>query len=194
MRKSEIKRKTNETDIALSLNLDGEGKYNIKTQVPFLNHMLELFSKHSLIDLTLSAKGDVDIDAHHTVEDIGIVLGTAMLDALGDKKSITRYGSFMIPMDEVLSLVALDISNRPYFVYDVPVDKLKVGTFDSELIKEFFQAFAFNAKINLHIKTFYGDNVHHIFESIFKAFARAIRQAVSLDSRNKGLPTTKGML
>ena len=194
MRQAELARKTNETDIFVSMNLDGEGKYNIQTDVPFLNHMLELFSKHSLIDLTIKATGDVDIDDHHTVEDIGIVMGTVFNKALGDKKSINRYGFFMLPMDEVLSLTALDISNRPYLVYQVPIDKLKVGTFDSELIKEFFQAFAFNAKINLHIKTFYGDNIHHIFESIFKSFARSIRAAVTLDERNSGLPTTKGML
>ena len=194
MRKAELSRKTNETDIIVSMNLDGEGKYDVQTDVPFLNHMLELFSKHSLIDLTVKAKGDVEIDGHHTVEDIGIVMGQVFLNALGDKKSIRRYGFFVLPMDEVLSLVALDISNRPYLVYDVPVEKLKVGTFDSELIKEFFQAFAFNAKINLHIKSFYGDNVHHVFESVFKAFARALRDAVTLDDKIKGIPTTKGML
>ncbi len=193
-RKCALARKTKETDISLSVNLDGQGLYRIRTQIPFFSHMLELFSHHSLIDLDVNASGDVEVDGHHLVEDVGIVLGQAFSKALGDMKSIRRYGSAYAPMDESLSLVAIDLCNRPFLVYDVKVNKVKTGNFDAELVKEFFQAFSSNAKISLHINNLYGDNTHHIFESVFKAFALALRDAVSHDARRIGLPTTKDLL
>ncbi len=193
-RKFSLSRKTKETDVALSLDLDGNGTHDIRTQIPFFSHMLDLFSKHSLIDLKIMAKGDIEVDGHHTVEDVGIVLGQAFATALGDMRSIRRYGKSILPMDEALTLVAIDICNRPYLVYDVKVRKIISDNFDGELVKEFFQAFISNARVSLHIKNFYGDNMHHIFESVFKAFAVAIREAVSLDPRVTGLPTTKDLL
>jgi imidazoleglycerol-phosphate dehydratase len=193
-RTASLARKTKETDIMLSLNLDGDGTYSIDSQIPFFSHMLELFSKHSLIDLHVRAKGDIEVDGHHSVEDIGIVFGQAFAKALGDMKSIRRYGTAFAPMDESLSMASVDLCNRPYLVYDVKVRKVKTGNFDAELVKEFFQAFSSNARITLHLRNFYGDNTHHVFESLFKAFALALRQAVSFDDRRKGLPTTKDLL
>lgn len=193
-RTATLARQTKETDITLALNLDGDGTYKINSQIPFFSHMLELFSRHSLIDLEVNAKGDIEVDGHHSVEDVGIVFGQAFAKALGDMKSIRRYGTAYAPMDESLSMVSLDLCNRPYLVYDVKVRKVKTGSFDAELVKEFFQAFSSNARITLHIRNFYGDNTHHVFESVFKAFAMALRQAVSFDGRRTGLPTTKDLL
>lgn len=193
-RKAQISRKTGETDIKLAINLDGSGKSNIDTGVGFLNHMLELFAKHGLFDLEVGAKGDLHVDAHHTVEDVGIVLGQAIKEALGDKKSIKRYGSCFVPMDESLALVALDLSGRPFLVFDVNLPAEKLGNMETELVEEFFRAVAFNAGMNLHIKLFYGSNTHHIVEAIFKAFGRALDQAVMIDERIEGVMSTKGLL
>ena len=193
-RKSEIKRKTNETDISLSMNIDGTGKGDINTGVGFFDHMLSLFARHGLFDLKVMAKGDLDVDAHHTVEDVGIVLGQAIKEALGDKKSIKRYGSSFVPMDEALALVALDLSGRPYLVFDARFENQKLGNMDTELVEEFFRAVANNAGINLHIKVFYGSNTHHIIEAIFNAFGRALDEASGIDNRIEGVMSTKGML
>ena len=193
-RKSEIKRKTNETDISLSMNIDGTGKGDINTGVGFFDHMLSLFARHGLFDLKVMAKGDLDVDAPHTVEDVGIVLGQAIKEALGDKKSIKRYGSSFVPMDEALALVALDLSGRPYLVFDARFENQKLGNMDTELVEEFFRAVANNAGINLHIKVFYGSNTHHIIEAIFKAFGRALDEASGIDNRIEGVMSTKGML
>jgi len=193
-RKSEIKRKTNETDISLSMNIDGTGKGDINTGVGFFDHMFSLFARHGLFDLKVMAKGDLDVDAHHTVEDVGIVLGQAIKEALGDKKSIKRYGSSFVPMDEALALVALDLSGRPYLVFDARFENQKLGNMDTELVEEFFRAVANNAGINLHIKVFYGSNTHHIIEAIFKAFGRALDEASGIDNRIEGVMSTKGML
>jgi imidazoleglycerol-phosphate dehydratase len=195
MRKTRIERKTKETDISLDLNLDGNGTYSIKSSIPFLDHMLSLMCKHGLLDLRLKAKGDIDIDFHHTVEDIGIVLGRAVKQALGDMKGISRYGQASVPMDEALASISLDISGRPYLVYNVPLPKKsRLKDFDPDLVEDFLQAFASNSSITLHVIVPYGRNIHHIIEAIFKALGRALRQAVSLDPRMKGLPTTKGKL
>lgn len=191
MRKESISRKTKETDIQLKLNIDGTGKNQINTGVGFFDHMLELFSHHSKFDLEVACNGDVKVDGHHSIEDIGIVLGKAFDAAIGDKKGIARYASVFVPMDESLALVSLDISGRPYLVYDVDIDG-KTGSFDNELAEEFFQAFAFNAKITLHIKLLYGQNNHHKLESIFKALARALNQAVQIVSDE--IPSSKGIL
>jgi len=193
-RKAQISRKTGETDIKLTVNLDGSGKSNINTGVGFLDHMLDLFTRHGLFDLEVSAKGDLHVDAHHTVEDVGIVLGQAIKEAFGDKKSIRRYGSCFVPMDESLALVALDLSGRPFLVFDVNLPAQKLGIMETELIEEFFRAVAFNAGMNLHIKLFYGNNTHHIIEAIFKAFGRALDQAVFIDDRIEGVMSTKGLL
>ncbi len=193
-RKSQISRKTGETDINLILKLDGSGKSNIDTGVGFLDHMLDLFTRHGLFDLEVSAKGDIHVDAHHTVEDVGIVLGQALKEALGDKKSIKRYGSCFVPMDEALALVAMDLSGRPFLVFDACLPSQKLGTMETELVEEFFRAVAFNAGMNLHIKLFYGNNTHHIIEAIFKAFGRALDQAVLIDDRIEGVMSTKGSL
>jgi imidazoleglycerol-phosphate dehydratase len=195
-RTAKIVRNTNETQIILSLNLDGTGKSSIKTPVGFLNHMLDLFSKHSLIDLKIDAKGDMQIDEHHTVEDIGIVIGKTLKKAIGDKKGINRYGTMILPMDEVLALVSLDFSGRYAFVFDVDFTSEKVGDLSTELVYDFFDAIAQNAKLNLHIKLLnQGRNNHHKIEGIFKAFAKALRFAVEVDSRAKDeLPSTKGLL
>lgn len=193
-RKSQISRKTGETDINLSLKLDGSGKSNIDTGVGFLDHMLDLFTRHGLFDLEVSAKGDIHVDAHHTVEDVGIVLGQALKEALGDKKSIKRYGSCFVPMDEALALVAMDLSGRPFLVFDACLPTQKLGTMETELVEEFFRAVAFNAGMNLHIKLFYGNNTHHIIEAIYKAFGRALDQAVLIDDRIEGVMSTKGSL
>ncbi|MCL2760516.1 MAG: imidazoleglycerol-phosphate dehydratase HisB [Desulfuromonadales bacterium] len=193
-RTASIERVTKETSIKLSINLDGTGKGDISTPVPFLNHMLDLFARHGLFDLTLQAKGDIDIDFHHTVEDIGIVLGNAVKEALGNKEGIKRYGKATVPMDEALANVALDLSGRPYLVYNVNLPKVKVGEFDVELAKEFFQAFSNNLGANLHINVMYGDNVHHILEACFKATARALDMATQLDQRITGVMSTKGLI
>ncbi|MGE0157428.1 MAG: imidazoleglycerol-phosphate dehydratase HisB, partial [Geobacter sp.] len=192
-RSADLERSTAETRIKLSLNLDGSGKADIKSSVAFLDHMLNLFARHGLFDLAVEANGDIDIDYHHTVEDIGIVLGTAVRQALGDKQGIRRYGFARVPMDETLAEVTLDISGRPYLVYQVELPKVKVGDFDTELAREFFQAFANNCGCNLHISLLYGDNVHHIIEACFKAFARALDDATRLDQRVSGVLSTKGV-
>jgi len=196
MRRSEITRNTEETRIRLSIDLDGSGKSRIDTPIGFLNHMLELFSRQSLIDLDLEAGGDIAVDEHHTVEDIGIVLGEAMLKAIGDKKGINRYGTMILPMDEVLALVSLDFSGRSVFVMDADFDREKVGDLATELVYDFFSAFTQNAMINLHIRLMdKGRNDHHRIEAIFKAFGRAVRQAVSIDERIAGeIPSSKGVL
>lgn len=193
-RTASVKRKTSETEIEVDLNLDGEGKYDISTKSPFLDHMLAQLAKHGLFDLKIKAKGDIDIDFHHTVEDVGIVLGETFKKALKDKKGIRRFGSAYIPLDEALALVVVDIAGRPYFVYDVNLPKEKVGDFDVELVEEFFQAFANNCGVTLHIRLICGNNLHHIIEAIFKAFAKAMDQGSSTDDRIKGVPSTKGSL
>jgi len=193
-RKASIERVTKETQIRLSLNLDGKGKAKICTSVPFLDHMLDLFTRHGLFDMEVEAKGDIDIDFHHTVEDIGIVLGQAFREALGDKKGIHRYGQASVPMDETLAAVAIDLSGRPYLVYNVRIPKVKIGEFDVELVREFFQAFVNNCGANLHVNVMYGENVHHILEACFKAAARALDQATRVDPRIEGVLSTKGKL
>ncbi|WP_027340844.1 imidazoleglycerol-phosphate dehydratase HisB [Halonatronum saccharophilum] len=193
-RKVKKYRKTGETEIDLELNLDGSGTTYIDTPVPFLNHMLNLFAKHGLFDLKLEAKGDVEIDDHHTVEDIGIVLGQAIKEAIGDKIGIKRYGSKFIPMDEALLHTVLDLGGRYYLNFSVDGLKDRVGEFDTELVKEFFIAVAFNGEMNLHIRKVEGENTHHIIEGIFKAFGRALDEAVTIDNRISGVMSTKGKL
>ncbi len=193
-RSAQIERNTNETQIKLQLEVDGEGKANINTPVPFLNHMLDLWTKHGVFDLTLAATGDVEIDDHHTTEDIGICLGIALKDALGDKKGIKRYGNSFVPMDETLAQVVVDLSNRPHLEFRAQMPTAKVGTFDTELVHEFLWKFALEARINLHVIVHYGTNTHHIIEAIFKALARALDEATTVDPRIKGVPSTKGML
>jgi imidazoleglycerol-phosphate dehydratase len=195
MRIAKVNRKTKETSIEAEVNLDGEGIYKIDTGIGFLNHMLEQLSKHSLVDINLKAKGDLHIDLHHTTEDSGIVIGEAIAKALGDKKGIKRYAHAYIPMDETLSRVSLDISNRPYLVWNVKLKVEKLGEMDTELFKEWFQAFSQSAGITLHIENIYGDNSHHIIESCFKGLARALRLALEKDARvGDSLPSTKGIL
>lgn len=193
-RKAEISRKTNETEVTLGICLDGTGKSEIHTGIGFLDHMLELFSRHGLFDLTVKARGDLAVDAHHTVEDIGIVLGSALKEAMGDKKSIKRYGASYVPMDEALAMVALDLSGRPFLVFEARFTSEKVGEMQTELVEEFFRAVAHNAGINLHIKVFYGSNNHHIIEAVFKAFGRALDEATRKDDRIEGVLSTKGNL
>lgn len=193
-RKSEIRRKTKETDINLSFCVDGSGNANVNTGIGFFNHMLDLFSKHGLFDLEVYAKGDLDVDAHHTVEDVGIVFGQAIKEALGDKKSIKRYGTTFVPMDEALAMVALDLSGRPFLVFEASFENSRVGDMDTELIEEFFRAVAFNAGMNLHIKVLYGKNTHHMIEAVFKAFGRALDEAARIDDRIYGVMSTKGIL
>lgn len=195
MRKSEIKRKTAETDICLKLCLDGEGKSKIDTGCGFLNHMLTLFASHGRFDLEVSCNGDVEVDYHHSVEDIGICLGQALKEALGDCKGIKRYGSIMLPMDETLVLCALDVSGRAYLACGLDIPNEKIGDFDSELVEEFFLGFTRHAGVTLHLKKLDGRNSHHIAEGAFKAFARALRMAVEIDSANaQSVPSTKGVL
>ena len=195
MRIAKVNRKTKETSIEAEVNLDGKGIYKIETGIGFLNHMLEQLSKHSLVDINLKAKGDLHIDLHHTTEDSGIVIGEAIVKALGDKKGIKRYAHAYIPMDETLSRVSLDISNRPYLVWNVKLKVEKLGEMDTELFKEWFQAFSQSAGITLHIDNIYGDNSHHIIESCFKGLARALRLALEKDARvGDSLPSTKGIL
>jgi len=195
MRKASVKRKTGETEIAVAVDLDGTGACRIATGVGFFDHMLELFGRHSLIDLDVEAKGDLHVDFHHTVEDTGIALGQAVAKALGDKKGIRRYASLDMPMDETLTRVALDISGRPFLVFRTSFSQSKIGEFDTELVREWFQAFAIQSGVTLHVETLYGDNNHHIAESCFKGLARALRSAVEIDPRQEGrIPSTKGSL
>ena len=195
MRAARVSRRTNETDVSVSLALDGSGQATIATGVGFLDHMLELLARHALFDLDLSVTGDLHVDQYHTTEDAGIALGQAFAQALGDKMGIARYASVHLPMDETLSRIALDISGRPFLVFRTAFPTEKVGGFDTELVREFFQAFAMNGGVTLHVETFYGDNSHHIAESCFKGLARALRAAVTLDPREGGrVPSTKGSL
>ena len=193
-RTAAIERITKETRIKLSIDLDGTGQGKICTSVPFLDHMLDLFARHGLFDLMVEAQGDIDIDCHHTVEDIGIVLGQAMKEALGDKKGIRRYGQASLPMDETLAEVVTDLSGRPFLVYNVDLPKVKIGDFDVELGREFFQAFVNNLGANLHINVKYGDNVHHVLEACFKGAAKALDMATQVDQRIEGVLSTKGKL
>ena len=193
-RTSVIKRKTGETSISLSLNIDGKGKSSVNTGIPFFDHMLTLFAKHGLFDLKLTAKGDIKVDYHHTVEDVGICLGQAFKEALGDKKGIVRYGESKVPMDEALAEVIIDISGRPHLTYNVPFEKTKFIDFDVEVVKEFFEAFVLNAGITVHINMIRDGNMHHIIEAIFKAFAVTLSKAYAIDPRKKGVPSTKGVL
>lgn len=193
-RLAEVVRKTGETEIKLKLGLDGEGSSQINTGIGFFDHMLTLFSKHGLFDMTLEAKGDLGVDCHHTVEDIGIVLGQAFKEALGDKRSVKRYGTSQVPMDEALVMVSVDLSGRPYLVYNCSLKAEQVGCMDTEIFEEFFRAFAFNAGINLHINLLYGSNTHHIIEAVFKALGRAMDEASRLDERITGVLSTKGTL
>ncbi|MED4719223.1 imidazoleglycerol-phosphate dehydratase HisB [Bacillus atrophaeus] len=194
MRKAERARKTNETDIELAFGIDGEGQSDIKTDVPFMTHMLDLFTKHGQFDLSINAKGDVDIDDHHTTEDIGICLGQALLESLGDKKGIKRYGSAFVPMDEALAQVVVDLSNRSHLEMRADFPAAKVGTFDTELVHEFLWKLALEARMNLHVIIHYGTNTHHMIEAVFKALGRALDEATTIDPRVKGIPSTKGML
>jgi imidazoleglycerol-phosphate dehydratase len=193
-RTAEVHRKTRETDIRVAIDLDGTGKSSIKTPIPFLSHMLDQIGRHGSFDLTIEAEGDVEIDGHHTTEDIGIVLGSAVLQALGDRSGIRRYGSATLPMDEALVTAALDLSGRPFFVWKVPLPKAKLGDWDVELAEVFFEAFARTAQANLHVVLHAGQNLHHIVEISFKAFSRALREATEMDPRAGGIPSTKGML
>jgi len=195
MRTAKVERKTKETDIKLYINLDGKGQYSIDTSIPFFDHMLSLMCKHGVFDIKLKAKGDIDIDYHHTVEDIGIVLGKALKQAIGNMKGISRFGQATVPMDEALASVSLDISGRPYLVYKVEFPKKsKIKNFDPDLIEDFLQAFVSNSSITLHVDSPHGRNTHHIIEAVFKALGRALKNAISIDPRIKGIPTTKGKL
>jgi imidazoleglycerol-phosphate dehydratase len=195
MRKGQVARKTKETDIAVEVAIDGTGRSDIATGIGFLDHMLDLLARHSRMDLTVRAKGDLHIDDHHTAEDVGIALGQAVKQALGDMKGITRYADVHLPMDEALTRVAIDVSGRPFLVFKVKFGRDKIGTFDTELVNEWFQAFAMNAGITLHVETLYGSNDHHISESCFKGLARALRGAFAIDPKAAGeIPSTKGSL
>lgn len=193
-RSTTVERKTKETDIKMTLEIDGSGKSEIDTGIGFFDHMLEGFSKHGFFDLLLTAKGDLAVDGHHTVEDTGIVLGQAIKEAIGDKKGIKRYGSFILPMDDTLVLCALDLSGRPYLVYEGEFAAEKVGCLDTELVKEFFYAISYSAGMNLHIKVLSGGNAHHIIEAMFKAFAKALDEATTIDTRIQNVLSTKGTL
>jgi len=193
-RQASFHRSTNETDIQLSFAIDGEGNSEIRTAVPFMTHMLDLFTKHGHFDMTVDAKGDTEIDDHHTTEDIGIVLGQALLESLGDKKGIRRYGNSFVPMDEALAQVVVDLSNRPHLEMRAEFPTDRVGTFDVELVHEFLWKLALEARMNLHVVVHYGHNTHHMIEAIFKALGRALDEATSIDPRVKGVPSTKGML
>ncbi|WP_066175650.1 imidazoleglycerol-phosphate dehydratase HisB [Bacillus marinisedimentorum] len=193
-RKGSIRRKTNETDISLKLSLDGEGTSRLETGVPFLTHMLDLFAKHGQFDLDVDANGDTEIDGHHTTEDIGICLGQAFVEALGDKKGIRRFGNAFVPMDEALAQVVVDLSNRPHFELKGEFPGERIGDFDVELVHEFLWKFALEARMNLHVIVHYGRNTHHMIEAVFKALARALDEATMQDPRIKGVPSTKGML
>ncbi|AUD15309.1 imidazoleglycerol-phosphate dehydratase HisB [Planococcus sp. MB-3u-09] len=194
MRKSDITRKTNETEIAVSFSLDGKGQADINTGVPFMDHMLDLFIKHGQFDGRIHANGDTHIDDHHTTEDIGIVLGQAVLEALGDKKGLRRYGNAFVPMDDALAQVVIDCSNRPHLEFRGDIPNAKVGAFDSELVHEFLWKFALESRMNVHVIVHYGRNTHHIIEAVFKALARALDDATMIDPRVEGVPSTKGLL
>ncbi|HHU70110.1 MAG TPA: imidazoleglycerol-phosphate dehydratase HisB [Thermoanaerobacterales bacterium] len=194
MRNSEIYRQTRETEIKVRLELDGDGLANINTPIYFFNHMLELFAKHGLFNIEVEATGDVEVDYHHMVEDIGICLGRALNDALGDKTSIKRYNSVFIPMDEALVFASLDISGRPFLVFDIDFPLERIGSFETELVKEFLVGFVNNGKLTLHVKLISGENTHHIIEALFKSFGRALSGAVEKDPRIKGVPSTKGLI
>ena len=194
-RQARVERKTKETEIALHLNIDGTGASKVRTPIPFFSHMLEAWSKHGLMDLTVEAAGDVEVDIHHTVEDVGIVLGQALRQALGDKKGIVRYGHALVPMDEALLQATADVSGRPFLVFDVPVARARVSNFDLDMLQEFFRALAFNAELTLHVRMHYGHNLHHITEAVFKAVGRALADATRVNPRTEGLlPSTKGTL
>lgn len=193
-RKAEVKRKTKETEVFLKLDLDGSGRHAIGTGIPFFDHMLSLLAYHSSIDLSLKARGDIGVDSHHTVEDVGICLGEGIKKALGAAKGIQRYGMAMIPMDETLGSVVLDLSMRPCLVFHMKLRRGKIGTFDLELVEEFFRALCNHGRITLHINVLYGKNSHHMVEAVFKGFGRALREAVSLDGRTSNIPSTKGIL
>jgi imidazoleglycerol-phosphate dehydratase len=195
VRQARVERKTKETEVTLHLNLDGTGASKVRTPIPFFSHMLEAWSKHGLMDLGVEASGDVEVDIHHTVEDVGIVLGQALREALGDKKGIARYGTAFVPMDEALISASVDVSGRPYLVFNVPVARTRVSNFDLDMLPEFFRAFAFNAEITLHVTMQYGHNLHHITEAVFKAVGRALAEATRLNPRIAGVvPSTKGSL
>jgi imidazoleglycerol-phosphate dehydratase len=195
MRKAAIERRTTETSVAVTVNLDGAGAYEIATGIGFLDHMLEQLARHSLIDIKVEAKGDLHIDAHHTTEDVGIALGQAVAQALGDRKGVRRYASLDLPMDEALTRVAIDVSGRPYLVWRTKFPSGKIGDFDTELVREWFQAFAMNSGVTIHVETLYGDNNHHIAEACFKGLARALRAAIDIDPNQKDrVPSTKGTL
>ncbi len=193
-RTAKIHRKTGETDIEITIDLDGKGDSVVDTGIGFFDHMLISFAKHGLFNLKIKVKGDLYVDCHHTIEDTGIALGEAIKKALGDKAGIVRFGNFMLPMDETLVLCAIDLSGRPYLVFDAKFNTDRVGYFDTEMTKEFFYAISYSAGMNLHLKEMYGENAHHIIEAMFKAFARALKEAVSIDPRVEGLPSTKGAL
>jgi imidazoleglycerol-phosphate dehydratase len=195
MRKAAIERRTTETSVAVTVNLDGTGAYDVATGIGFLDHMLEQLARHSLIDIKVEAKGDLHIDAHHTTEDVGIALGQAVAQALGDRKGVRRYASLDLPMDEALTRVAIDVSGRPYLVWRTKFPSGKIGDFDTELVREWFQAFAMNSGVTIHVETLYGDNNHHIAEACFKGLARALRAAIDIDPNQKDrVPSTKGTL
>lgn len=193
-RSASVARRTNETDIKLSFEVDGTGVSELQTDVPFLNHMLDLFTKHGLFNLKVDAKGDIEIDDHHTVEDIGICLGQTLREALGDKRGIKRYASVFVPMDEALAQVVIDISNRPHFEYRAEYPTANVGSFETQLVEEFLWKFALEARITLHVIVHYGKNTHHMIEGVFKALGRALDEATSIDPRVQGVPSTKGVL
>jgi imidazoleglycerol-phosphate dehydratase len=194
IRKSEIYRQTNETEISVNLTIDGKGEHDISTGIPFFDHMLSLFSAHGFFDLAITAKGDLEVDLHHTVEDVGLVLGEAFDAALGERKGIQRYGQAVTPMDDALASVTIDLSKRPYLVYNIPQISGSPGLFDVDIAKEFFRAFATKGGMNLHINVSYGDNEHHVLEAVFKATGRSLDQASSMDPRIKGVRSTKGEL
>ena len=194
MRTAKLERDTKETKIKLSLNLDGSGEGEIDTGIGFFNHMLELLKKHALIDLTVKAKGDLDVDYHHTVEDVGLVLGKALNEALGDRKGIVRYGFASIPMDEALCETSLDLGGRPFLVMQCPIKHMMVKDFEVKLVEEFFRAVSVESRANIHLRQVYGDEAHHVCEGLFKSFARALRQALSIDPRETGVPSSKGVI
>ena len=194
MRKASINRETTETQVSLEWNLDGSGQYDVDTGIPFLNHMLELFTRHGGFDLTLQAKGDIEVDLHHTTEDVGIVLGQAFVQAIGEKRGIKRYATSFVPMDEALSRAVIDVSGRPYLVFEADLPQAKVGRFEPELVREFFQAFANHAQITLHLKLEYGSNTHHAIEALFKAWGIALAKAIRIKSGSTEIPSTKGLL
>jgi imidazoleglycerol-phosphate dehydratase len=195
VRQAQLERKTQETEVNLQLNIDGTGASKVETTIPFFNHMLTAWAKHGLMDLTVNASGDIDVDLHHTVEDVGIVLGRAFREAVGDKRGVVRYGTAAIPMDEALVVASVDLSGRPFLVFNVPLGRARLANFDLDLLKDFFRAFAFNAEVTLHVNMQYGENLHHISEAVFKAVGRALAEATRLNPRIAGiLPSTKGTL